>query len=123
MITIDQLLEFVDLDFEPRWVTKDECGAVAFWEKKPTADKKSHSWYCFMSENQVYPSLKLAEFYGKDWAECIYEVPRKEVIYNKIEKLKPTVRGFDEVPSMPTATDFLNKINELVEAINELKGE
>lgn len=28
MTTIDQLLESVDLDFEPRWVTKDPNGAT-----------------------------------------------------------------------------------------------
>lgn len=37
------------------------------------------------------------------------------------EKLKPTVRGFDEAPSMPTATDFLNKINELVDIVNTIQ--
>lgn len=32
LITIDQLLESVDLNFEPRWVTKDLDGEVNIWE-------------------------------------------------------------------------------------------
>lgn len=28
MITTDQLLESVDLDFEPRWITQDNNGRV-----------------------------------------------------------------------------------------------
>lgn len=38
-----------------------------------------------------------------------------------IEKLKPTLKGFDDKPQMPTATEFLDKINELVDAVNELQ--
>lgn len=74
MITIDQLLESVDLDFEPRFVTKDKSGLVSVWEQKPEQIK--NLWYngC---KNGLYSHLKLAEFYGKDWTECIYEVPRK----------------------------------------------
>lgn len=119
MITIVQLLESVDLDFEPRWVTKDECGAIVVWDKEPYPDKCE--WF---TKEQNYNltiigKIKLAEFENKHWTECIYEVPRKTT--GKIEKLKQTVRGFNEKPSMPTATDFLNKINELVDAVNELK--
>lgn len=40
-----------------------------------------------------------------------------------IEKLKPTIKGFDDKPQMPTATEFLDKINELVDAVNELHTE
>ena len=124
MITIDQLLESVDLYFEPRWITKDECGAVAFWGKKPTVDKKSHSWYCFASENQVYPSLKLAEFADKPWSECIYEVPQKTT--GKIERFTPD--DFATVVSVKnclcSALDdrAFDKLNSLVDAVNELKG-
>ena len=39
MITIDQLLESVDLDFEPRWVTKDESGSICLYEHKPKKTK------------------------------------------------------------------------------------
>ena len=74
MITIDQLLESVDLDFEPRWVTKDESGLVSVWEQKPEQIK--HLWYAGC-KNGLYSYLKLSEFDGKDWTECIYEVPQK----------------------------------------------
>lgn len=37
-----------------------------------------------------------------------------------IGKLKPTLKGFDDKPQMPTATEFLDKINELVDTVNEL---
>lgn len=39
-----------------------------------------------------------------------------------IEKLKPTLKGFDDKPQMPTAIEFLDKINELVDAVNELQN-
>lgn len=150
MITIDQLLESVDLDFEPRWVTKDDEGDIIIWAEKPTFMEGEYiDYWSACGKHVVLEKLKLAEFEGKDCTECIYEVPRKtdeyeqdleklrpadsDLVYRvnlprkdkpvvKIEKLQPTVRGFDEKPSMPTATDFLNKINELVDAVNELKG-
>ncbi len=109
MITIDQLLESVDLDFEPRWVTKSRSGYVEIWSTKPKAG--ATTWY-YISEDTIYQSickLKLAEFDGKDWTECIYEVPRKTP--RKIELLKET-----------TERVMLWKINELVDAVNELKG-
>ena len=120
MITIDQLLESVDLDFEPRFVTKGNTGVIEI--HKATPKRYDGYWSCQNNclDCADFGKLKIAEFDGKDWTECIYEVPRKTT--GKIEKLKPTVRGFDEKPSMPTATDFLNKINELVAAVNELKG-
>lgn len=57
----------------------------------------------------MYSNLKLAEFENKDWQECIYKVPRKAT--GKIELLKET-----------TERVMLWKINELVGAVNELKG-
>ena len=83
MITIDQLLESVDLDFEPRFVTKDEWGAVLIWSRKPTLQEKYGAWVLKNSlahEFVEFNCLKLAEFDGKDWTECIYEVPRKETV-------------------------------------------
>ena len=38
MITICQLLESVDLDFEPRCVTKDEINGVSIWDYKPNRE-------------------------------------------------------------------------------------
>lgn len=37
-----------------------------------------------------------------------------------IEKLKQTVRGFDDKPAMPTAIEFFNKINEIIELLNAI---
>ena len=34
LITIDQLLESVDLDFEPRFVTKNLYDDIEIWSKK-----------------------------------------------------------------------------------------
>ena len=85
MITIDQLLESLDLDFEPRFVTKDKDGTVSIWEEKP---ERYNDFYRVDVDNfgevAMYPKLKLSEFDGKNWAECIYEVPRKTT--GKIEK-------------------------------------
>ena len=112
MITIDQLLESVDLDFEPRWVTKDNNGEIWIWNSEPVKDCNWHIQrnapreFCgFFITNKI----KLAEFDGKDWSECIYEVPQKTP--KKIELLKET-----------TERVMLWKINELVDAVNELKG-
>ena len=86
MITIDQLLESVDLDFEPRFVTKDATGEIWMWNTRPD---KCAKW-CLKRDtpNSLYgrfiaDRIKLSEFDGKDWTECIYEVPRK-VNYGKL---------------------------------------
>jgi hypothetical protein len=147
MITIDQLLESVDLDFEPRWVTKDQNGMVWLWEKKPQAIEKW--WDNTLSLKEIGGKIKLSEFDGKDWQECIYEVPRKtdeyeqnleklrpadsDLVYRvhlprkttgKIEKLKRHIRvenGY-EISCPPDESEIIEKINELVDAVNELKG-
>lgn len=117
LITIDQLLESVDLDFEPRWVTKSRNGYVEIWSDEPTVG--ATTWY-HSSDDTIYQSicrLKLAEFENKPWQECIYEVPRKTT--GKIEK-------FDYPVSSPLYIEhniIMDKINELVDAVNELKGE
>ena len=85
MITIDQLLESVELDFEPRWITKDTFGTIVLWNEKPTADEEIGVWNCCKSATTMYSNLKLSEFDGKDWTECIYEVPRKEEPKDKIK--------------------------------------
>lgn len=110
MITIDQLLESVDLDFEPRWVTKDEDGCIGIWEQKPEPDDTLCLWSC-QCGLFVFRGLKLAEFDGKDWTECIYEVPRKTT--GKIELLT------SDGGSHPDHYDFMQKINQLVAAVNK----
>ena len=121
MITIDQLLESVDLDFEPRWVTKDKDGTVSIWEEKP---ERYNDFYRVDVDNfgevAMYP-IKLAEFDGKDWTECIYEVPRKTT--GKIEKLLEQKLTIGKTKyEYPTHAMMIDKINELVDAVNELKG-
>ena len=121
MITIDQLLESVDLDFEPRWVTKDEDGTVSIWEEKP---ERHDDFYRVDVDNfgevAMYP-IKLAEFDGKDWTECIYEIPRKTT--GKIEKLLEQKLTIGKTKyEYPTHAMMIDKINELVDAVNELKG-
>ncbi len=85
MITIDQLLESVDLDFEPRWVTKDENGDVYIFEDVPETYEQSKQWATTVPASGLagYEGLKLSEFDSKDWTECIYEVPKK-VDYTKL---------------------------------------
>ena len=126
MITIDQLLESVDLDFEPRFVTKDETNGVLIWDYKP--NRNEYSWIIDRVSRVVdYPYLKLAEFENKPWQECIYEVPRKTT--GKTEKIK-FITGFDilensvgsQTVSAIGGRELADKINELVVAVNELKG-
>lgn len=127
MITIEQLLESVDLDFEPRFVTKDEDGSIWIWNIKPD---KHECWRLKQGINSFYgrfisERLKLAEFEGKDWTECIYEVPQKTT--GKIKKLEcyeladkefnPTGK-FEPMCYMT----LIQTINSLVDAVNELRG-
>ena len=81
MITIEQLLESVDLDFEPRWVTKDEDGDVYIFEYVPEIYEQVGQWVTTVPACGLagFKKLKIAEFDGKDWTECIYEVPQKDV--------------------------------------------
>lgn len=116
MITIEQLLESVDLDFEPRWVTKDPNGMVWLWETKPVPLKNGWGYSTIPSHTVGF--IKLSEFDGKDWTECIYEVPRKTT--GKIEPLKNRMNGSLIIP--PMDNEVVEKINELVDAVNELKG-
>lgn len=101
MITIDQLLESVDLDFEPRFITKSKTGYISIWRKKPGEG-------IFI----VLGKLRISEFENKDWTECIYEVPRKTT--GKIEKL------MSDGGSHPDQRDFMYKINQIVDYVNAL---
>lgn len=120
MITIDQLLESVDLDFEPRWVTKDEDRTIYIWADKPEIEE--NIWDAPLSiHGKGFGELKLSEFDGKDWTECIYEVPRKTT--RKIEKLLEQKLTIGKTKyEYPTHAMMMDKINELVDAVNELKG-
>lgn len=118
MITIEQLLESVDLDFEPRWVTEDEINGVRIWDYKP--NRNEYSWIIDRVSRVVdYPYLKLAEFENKPWQECIYEVPRK--ITGKIERLLSQKLTIGKTKyEYPTHEMLVDKINELVNYINAL---
>ena len=122
MITIAQLLESVDLDFEPRFVTKDKNGDVFIWNCKPIIDgdwcikKGTPLDFCgrFISDQ-----IKLAEFDGKDWTDCIYEVPRKTT--GKIEKLEVGYKDSFKIKDwQDVARTVENKINEIVDYVNAL---
>lgn len=124
MITVDQLLESVDLDFEPRWVTKDLDGEVNIWDVKPVYRDDHYGLYSDYNMGS-FGTLKLAEFEGKNWTECIYEVPRKTT--GKIEKLEMQeisrggenmVLHIQKIPA--TAEEMHEKINELVGYVNAL---
>ena len=112
LITIEQLLESVDLDFEPRWVTKDDNGTISIFAERPEC---RFSVWASHPKLQTFGRIKLAEFENKDWQECIYEVPRKTT--GKIELLT------SDGGSHPDHYDFMQKINELVAAVNELMGD
>ena len=124
LITIDQLLESVDLDFEPRFVTKDESGAIYIWADKPEIEQ--NIWDApFEICGTGFGSIKLTEFHNKKWQKCIYEVPQKTTtdskkeLVGKIEKLPE----FDRTEaSIFHAERLYSVVNELVDAVNELKG-
>lgn len=114
MITIDQLLESVNLDFEPRWVTKDENGIISVWGSKPKLYRSQGYWVSseFNVAMESFGFLKLTEFNDKDWTDCIYEVPRKTT--------------GDEIEQKMLA-ELERKLNAIVDAaidaVNKLKGE
>lgn len=126
MISIDQLLESVDLDFKPRWVTKDLDGEVNIWEVKPVP----HDDYYRLDDDNYgemdsFGKIKLSEFVNKPWTECIYEVPRKTTTDSKKE-LVGKIEKFDYPVSSPFYIEhniIMDKINDLIDAVNELKGE
>lgn len=126
MITIDQLLESVDLDFEPRFVTKDDERDIVIWAEKPTFMEGEYiDYWDACGKNVTLEKLKLAEFDGKDCTECIYEVPQKTT--EKIKKITgvlSTVNGKRKIvfPSDVTQEDIISKLHEVIDAVNELKG-
>lgn len=144
MITIEQLLESVDLDFEPRWITKDNNGEIWIWNYKPVKDCNWHIQrnvpreFCgFFITNKI----KLSEFADKNWQECIYEVPRKTDEQN-LEKLRPadsdlvyrvhlprkTTRKIEKLKEVsiirdgdfPSIESTVRVLNRIINRLNEL---
>ena len=128
LITIDQLLESVDLDFEPRFVTKDGNGTITVYLEKPIPERIECLWDNLTHEYKTLGPIKLAEFENKHWTECIYEVPRKVETTAKIEKIDGEfkaveINGLNVFCITGEAFGRLtSKINELVDAANELKA-
>ena len=122
LITIDQLLESIDLEFEPRFVTKDKSGIININSKNPKCGICS---WIGGGDIVYFERIKLAEFENKPWTECIYEVPRKTTgkikkieVYGTLLDYKFNPMGkFEPMCYM----ELINKINELVEAVNKLK--
>lgn len=127
MITIEQLLESVDLNFEPRWIAKDGNGDVYIFEDAPETCEQSKEWVTtvFASGLAGYEGLKLAEFENKPWQECIYEVLRKTT--GKIEKFDSSAidtlyDSNSEKFKKFICGEIVCKLNEVIDAVNELKG-
>lgn len=119
MISIDQLLESVDLNFEPRFVTKDECGCIKFFSDTPR--KFRDHWICDdeVEVQSIYPPIKISDFANKKWQECIYEVPQKTM--GKIEKIH--IPDMDEVAeSAMYSKELAKRLNQVIDVVNELKG-
>lgn len=123
MITIEQLLESVDLDFIPRFVTKDEEGEITIFSHRPTPEGWCAEWREYEGDYKAFGELKLSEFADKPWQECIYEVPRKTT--GKIEKLTGVLNRKRKIvfPSDVSQEDIISKLHEVIDAVNELKGE
>jgi hypothetical protein len=120
MINIKELLESVDLDFEPRWVSRDDEGDVVIWAEKPVFTEGQYLDYWTASgKYHGIEKLKLAEFDGKDGVDCIYEVPRKTS--GMIEKLERHIEmDNDSAKSCPpSGEEFMYKINELIDVVNK----
>lgn len=121
LITIDQLLESADLDFEPRFVTKDGNGTITIFAGRP---EYHVSVWASHQKLQTFGRIKLSEFENKHWTECIYAVPRKTE--GKIEKLDEhagnmQLSSASMIRNQFVANTIMKKINELVDVVNELK--
>ena len=117
MITIQQLLESVDLDFEPRFVTKGKFGEIWLWANEPHINHGDTFWSNTIQEKKQMGAcrLKLSEFDGKDWTECIYEVPQKTT--GKIEKIH--IPDMDEVAeSAMYSKELAKRLNQVIDAVN-----
>ena len=131
LISIDQLLESVDLDFEPRFVTKNEGGRITIWKHRPKVVICAWISQCpEFGDRLCIDKLKLSEFEGKDWTECIYEVPQNtNIVDKKIEKLKNVLMKYSindkeyETYASPSIEDTIDKINELIDMVNELNSQ
>lgn len=119
LITIEQLLEYMDLDFEPRWVTKDKNGAIWVWDYMPKT--QFEKWLTVNPQKNkgslIGARLKISEFDGKDWTECIYEVPRKTT--GEIKKIEIMPRG--EHTTVLSLFDIALKVNEIIDKIETLE--
>lgn len=121
MITIKQLLESVDLDFEPRFVTKDKNGTITVYLEKPNLEPWDGLWENTTHEYKTFGTIKLSEFTGKPWQECIYKVPQKVKTADKIEKIH--IPDMDEVAeSAMYSKELAKRLNQVIDAVNELKG-
>jgi uncharacterized protein YxjI len=129
MITIDQLLESVDLDFEPRWVTKDIDGSVLIWDSKtkPVVVTENRQWEHPLDEGwEYFGAIKLSEFANTHWTKCIYEVPRKPTrkIY-RFDSTSAVDAIYDSDPEKFKkflCVEIVCKLNKVIDAVNELKG-
>ena len=118
LITIEQLLNSVDLDFEPRWVTQDKYNSVRIW-----GDTKPKQTRCGWEASapvpvSFYPNLKLTEFSDKLWTKCIYEVPRKTT--GNIEKLgKLNLSGTNMTMNQNAVDTVVNTLNQVIDVVNK----
>jgi len=111
MITIKQFIESIVLDFEPRWVAKDQDGEVSVYGTRPSIEADEKFWSSGSDQWQNFGIIKLTEFENCPWEECLCELPRRTT-WNEFEQKK--------------LAELERKLNAIVdaaiEAVNELKG-
>ena len=112
MITIEQLLESVDLDFEPRFVTKDENGVITIFAHKPVIEVDYGRWSIMEWGSKYFGPIRLSEFSDKDWQECIYEVPRKVDPFEEYKKWVGKLCLFGFVDEGDAGYMILEKFND-----------
>lgn len=95
---------------------------VVVWAEKP---QPVEGYWCGGSDiamkRSKFGKLKLAEFDGKDWTECIYEVPRKTT--GKITNLGKIELSASNMSTNQAAVELIvGRLNQVIDAVNELKG-
>lgn len=117
-ISAEQLLESVELDFIPKYIVKNEDGDICICSMKPEiADEYTSHWTNY-GEYVVLEQLRLTEFVGKEWNDCIYQIKKKKNLIQKLGKLN--VSGSNMTMNQNTVNKIVETINILVDEVNKI---
>ena len=74
MITIKQFIESIVLDFEPKWIAKDQDGEISVYGTRPSIEADEKFWSSGSDKWQNFGIIKLTEFENCPWEECLWKI-------------------------------------------------